>query len=101
MFKFKYHLRTIQDSAYKYMFMPIVQGGILFSLTEKKPSQNLSEYLQSQHYGILNICSMHTSITGSFGASVKHSSAGGETFRQTILPSPGVDGGIQQALYTN
>lgn len=88
MFKFKYHLRTIQDSAYKYMFMPFVQGGILFSLTLKKPSQNLSEH---QHYPILNICSMHTGITGSFGASVKHSSAGDEAFRQTILPSPGVD----------
>lgn len=56
--------------------MPFVQGGILFSLTGKKPSQNLNGYQQSLHYSILNICTKHTSITGSFDASVKQSSDG-------------------------
>lgn len=82
-------------------FMPFVQGGILFSLTGKKPSQNLNGYQQSLHYPILNICPMPASITGSFGASVKQSSAGDGAYRQPILSLTGMGWGIQRAPYTN
>jgi len=71
--------------------MPFVQGGILFSLTGMKPSQNLRGYQQSLHYPILNFCTAHTSIAGSFGASVKQSSAGDGAYRQLMLSLPGVD----------
>lgn len=81
--------------------MPFVQGGILFSLTGKKPSQNINGYQQNLHYPILNICTMHTSITGCFGASVKKSSAGNGAYRQTILSVLGVDRGTQQVPSTS
>lgn len=70
--------------------MPFLQGGILFSLTGKKPSQNLNGYQQSLHYPILNICTMHTSITGSFDASVKHSSDGDGAYTPCFISGDGL-----------
>lgn len=101
MLKFKYHHRTTQDFAYKYFIYAFCARWHPLQPYWKEIQTEPQWWVSAElHSSILNTCTTHSSIAGSFGASGTQSSAG-DTASETAAPF--VEGGwdIQWAPHTN